>query len=347
MGERIHFIKWLGSREIAIYLMLLILGLIMENAGLGLLIPLINALEGDSKAEITLGPLSIEAEVSSLIALVMFVITFRVVITITTVWFGSRLTNSWTERMRVQLHDALHTPAISQPRSLKSGELINTIMGETWSASEYCRMQLDLASRSLALAAYGTVLMWLSWRMTAGLFIIALPLGFVAYHLNRRTRLISRSILELHNDLYQAAVGSVGAHFTIAVYGLERRFRSIFAEKSALMRAQEVKAEIYGSIVPQLLSLVVIPLVIGLGLYARSRSMPVGEVVVFVLVLYRALPQATGVLRGLNELSRHQAGFETVTSRLSSWAAPTQVEPSAVLTEIEQIELKRVSFAYH
>jgi len=346
IDEGKSFIRWLGLRDIAVYLLLLILSLVLENAGLGLLIPLINALESGSNPQMSFGPVSIEGELSSLIALVMFIVALRAGLTVVSVWFGSQLTNSWNERMRVHLHDALHNPLIEEPHSIKSGELINTILGETWSASEYCRMQLDLVSRGLALAAYGAVLIWLSWKMTAILVLAALPLAFVAWRLNRRTRKISRTILDLNNDLYQATVGSVGAQFTIAVYGLERRFRSIFAEKSAWMRTQQVKANVYGSLVPQLLSVIVIPVIVGLGLYSRSRSMPVGEIVVYVLVMYRALPQATGVLSSLNELARHRAGFETVTQRMKSWVAPVNNKSQETLTGIEQIEFKQISFAY-
>lgn len=346
IDEYRSLIRWLGSRQILVYLLLLILGLVLENAGLGLLIPLINAIEDGSRIKMSFGVISIDAEVNTLIALVMSIVALRVSVTLTMLWFGSRLTNTWNERMQVQLHDALHNPAVIEPRTLKSGELINTIVGETWSASEYCRAHLEIVSRVFALAAYGAVLAWLSWKMTAVLFLSALPLAFAAYRFNRRLRGISRTMLDLHSDLYQATVGSVGAQFTIAAYGLERRFNELFAEKSAWLRAQQVKSEFYGSIVPQLLSLLVVPLVVGLGLYARSQSMPIGEVVIFVLVLYRALPQASGVLGGLTELARHHAGFQTVTHRLKSWVSIPDGKARRALSDIEQIELKQISFAY-
>lgn len=346
MNQSRSFIAWLGPRDIAFYLMLITFSLVLENAGLGLLIPLINSLEAGTKPELSLGPIFIEGEVSWLIALVMLVVAFRAGFTLVTVWFGSRLMNSWSERMQVKLHDALHNPAVVGPRTLKSGELVNTVMGETWSASEYCRVMLDVVSRIFALAAYSAVLIWLSWTMTAGLFLAALPMAYIAYRLNRRTRQLSQTILELNNDLYQSAVSSVGSYFTIAVYDLDHRFRSMFAEKAAMLRSHHVSAEIYRSIVPQLLSLIVLPVVVGLGLFARSRSMPIGEIVVFVLVLYRSLPQATAILTGFNELARHRAGFETVTFRMRTWVPSQEFHARRYIGRIAQIELKHVTFTY-
>ncbi len=341
------FVRWLGRRSIATYLGLLIAGLVLENVGLSLLIPLINGIDTGGRSEMNFGPIAIQGEIWLFGTLVAGAIGLRVVAALYTIAYGSRLTNGWNDRMRIRLHDALHDPRAVEPRSMETGELLNTVMGQTWSASEYCRAQLNLASRAVAVLAYGLVLIWLSWVMTAGLLLAAVPLGLMALRFNRQTRKISTNLVELNNSLYNTAVASIGAQFTIAAYGLGSRFRSSFKSESNGIRNQSVQADINGAVVPQLLSLIVVPVVVALGLFGRSQAMPTGEVVVFVLVLYRAIPQASGAIGAFNETFRHRASFENIIDRLDSWLPSDTNEPVEEISTIDTIELDQLTFGYN
>lgn len=338
-------LSMVGPKNVVAFVALVLVGVAVENVGIGLVIPLIDALNYNTSPSVRVAGIVVRLGLGTGVIILASAIIFRAAVQLLTLYISSRLTNNWAHKVRTELHARVYDTHDSEIAEIRTGEYLNILTGETWRSGEYRRAQLDLVARSISALVFGAVLLYISWKMSLVLLAVGLPFAVVGRIVNQRTRRLGRTLVVQHNALHDTAVASLNARFTITAFGLAPRFISKFDTQSQEIRNFTLRADVMGAALPQLLSVMMIPVLMGVVLIGRSIGLPVSWIVAYAVVLYRAVPAVTGSMGALAELHRQQGGHEAV-HRLLGIPTPAKGVTRRVEETIDRIELCNVSFGY-
>jgi ABC-type multidrug transport system fused ATPase/permease subunit len=333
------------TRNVVAFVALVLVGVALENVGIGLLIPLIDALNNNTSPSVRVAGNVVRLGLGTGVVILASAIILRAGIQLLTLYISSRVANSSADTVRTELHARIYDPQDSAIAEIRTGEYLNILTGETWRSGEYRRAQLDLVARSTSAIAFGAVLLYISWKMSLVLLAAGIPFGVIGRVVNQRTRRLGRTLVAQHNALHDTAVASLDGRFTITAFGLAPRFISKFNAQSQEIRDVTLRADVMGAALPQLLPVMMIPVLMGVVLIGRSIGLPVSWIVAYAVVLYRAVPAVTGSMGALAELHRQQGGHEAV-QRVLDIPMPVGGENRRIDETIDHIELCNVSFGY-
>jgi ATP-binding cassette, subfamily B, bacterial MsbA len=334
-----------GPKNVLAFVALVLVGVALENVGIGLLIPLIDALNSDTSPSVRVAGNVVRLGLGSGVIILASAIVCRAGVQLLTLYISSRLTNDWAHKVRMELHARIYDVHDSAIAEIRTGEYLNILTGETWRSGEYRRAQLDLVARSTSALVFGAVLLYISWKMSLVLVAVGIPFAVVGRIVNQRTRRLGRTLVVQHNTLHDTAVASLDGRFTITTFGLAPRFIARFDAQSREIRNFTLRADVMGGSLPQLLSVMMIPALMGVVLIGRSVGLPVSWIVAYAVVLYRAVPAVTGSMGALAELHRQQGGHEAV-HRLLRIPTPADGMIRPIEETIDRIEVCNVSFGY-
>jgi ATP-binding cassette, subfamily B, bacterial MsbA len=334
-----------GPRNVGAFIALVLVGVALENVGIGLLIPLIDALNSKTSPSVRVAGLVVRLGLGTGVIILASAIICRAGVQLLMLYISSRLTNDWAHKVRTELHARIYDVHDSEIAEIRTGEYLNVLTGETWRSGEYRRAQLDLVARSISALVFGAVLLYISWKMSLVLLAVGIPFAVVGRIVNQRTRRLGRTLVVQHNTLHDTAVASLDGRFTITTFGLAPRFVARFDAQSQKIRDFTLRADVMGAALPQLLSVMMIPVLMGVVLIGRGIGLPVSWIVAYAVVLYRAVPAVTGSMGALAELHRQQGGHEAV-HRLLGTPTPAKGVTRRIEETIDRIELCNVSFGY-
>ncbi len=335
-----------------LYVAATIVGALTEGSGLGLLLPLFDSLN-TGHTRIVLGNFNVETNTQTLVVLLCVMVALRSALLVLTHFLKSRLVNDWSHHIRVALYRSAHSDKLTPLQKAKTGTAMNIVLGETWHSSEYRKTELDLVARVVSVVIFGSGLLWVSWRLTLLLAVSFLvPVLVVGVGASLRTQRYGREIVKQENDIHDETLASLNGRFEIKTYGLEQFFEDKFRGYSDLLRTTTTKADVAGSVVPQVQQLFLLPALILALFVGRRIGVPLERVALFVVFVSRTMPHAAGIVGALGQLGRHRGGHEMVRDHLGSGSEVesgsnglidirrSEVEP------IETIELVNIGFTY-
>lgn len=258
------------------------------------------------------------------------------------------LQNQVSHRLRSKVHQQFLRVGYSYLEGQNSGQLINTLAGETWRTGEAVAKLIGLITTLCTTVVYIALLLLISPPLT---LVIAVAMGSISL----LVRWMMRSVDYLGQRTVQANVnlgmrmyeGLVGMR-TIRAFGREDYEQARFDADSRRVRRAFVQLETLSSAVPPLYEvlsslLVLVILAIAVG-YDRAF---VPALLTFLFMLYRLQPQMQMIESYRTSLQALVGSIDDVLGFLDTTNKPyihTGAMPFSGLQD--SIQLETVSFAY-
>ncbi|MGB6017749.1 MAG: ABC transporter ATP-binding protein, partial [Nodosilinea sp.] len=202
------------------------------------------------------------------------------------------LQNQISHRLRSQVHEQLLRVGYSYLENQNSGQLINTLAGETWRTGEAVAKLIGLITTICTTVVYTALLLLLSPTLT---LVIAVVMGSISLLVRRIMRSVDRlgqrtvrANANLGMRMYEGLVGMR----TIRAFGREDYEQARFEADSRQVKSAFVRLETLSSAVPPLYEVLssLLVLVI-LAVAVRYDRAFVPALLTFLFMLYRLQPQ--------------------------------------------------------
>jgi subfamily B ATP-binding cassette protein MsbA len=284
-------------------LVLVILSLsaaMLEGAGVGMLVPVIERLQQSDEPVSTVGfSVSIKSVFDQLglswtlpviltVALGIFIIqSFLVYLR---VMLASRAQNRLVVDLRSQVFDHLLDFELAFFHRSRIGELINTIVTDAYRSGYAFRAMIEMFAALCVLVMYGLVAVLVSWKMT----FLAFPvLGAIALLLRpRRSYELGIECSKENDNLQVAAVESLGGIREIMSLGIGRALGERFGRAARAVGGLEYSLLERGARFTFFYQSVVFAIIAGLVVFmSGSTEISLGALLVFLVVLQRLSPR--------------------------------------------------------
>ncbi|HMM84119.1 MAG: lipid A export permease/ATP-binding protein MsbA [Gammaproteobacteria bacterium] len=271
--------------------------------------------------------------------------------------FVTQYALSWaTTRGVLELRQAMFAhlmraaPALFTRQSASS--LTNTLVYEVQQgAQQLVNASLTLLRDSLTLLALLGYLLWLNWKLTLFVAVLAPAIVFVIRTVSRRLHRLTRAVLSANDELAYVVEENALAWRIVRLHGAAAEQSGRFARASEQLRRLTVKSVAAGatmSPITQLLAACALSAVIALALWqSRDGGVTVGSFVAFVTAMLMMLSPikhlsdvAAPITRGLAALERGVALLDDHPRERGGTHAPASGRVRG------EIELRGVSLRY-
>ena len=242
----------------------------------------------------------------------------------------ARVTNDGMEKLRTDLFTQLMKADLSLFNRQSASALSNTVVYEVMTgASQLISALIGLSRDGFTLLALVGYLMWLNWKLTLVVFIVAPGLSWVMKALSKRLYRLTRESQQSTDALAYVVEENVLAHRMIRLHGAQEQQIERFAQLGKQLRKLALKstaASAAMSPLTQIMSAIALSMVLMIALLQSRDSASgatVGGFVAFITAMLmlvspikRLAEVANPITRGLAALERglslmHEAPEET------------------------------------
>ncbi len=314
--------RFSGPRRALLLLLLLlaILAFFLEGLGIGLLIPLVQSILGQSGDTAGFGQ-----TMQRLVALLpeehrpalLGGLVFVLVLLKSVVIYGRHLLAVWLSgevgrELRDRLFAKTYTLGLLTVQRLGIGRLHNTVDGQVWHVTE----GLDAAIRMLASASaalvFVTLLLLISWPLT-----VVVVLGFAAISLvmlvvRRGAQRVGRRVVSANAAMSERIVEALTQHRLVRASGTASFEAGRFGRTSEDLRQAWLRTELLRGMASPLNELLYVPLLFSVIAIGLAQGLGMATLLAYLLLLYR-LQQHLQVLDHLRvELSAMLGPIEDI-----------------------------------
>ncbi|MGH7894894.1 MAG: ABC transporter transmembrane domain-containing protein, partial [Candidatus Binatia bacterium] len=273
-----------------------------EGVGLGLFMPLVQALEAPSSESLVAGRvgalldapfagLAPKDRIQALLACLFAILVLRNLMVFVHGVLAGRLTSRLAHELRTRAVTQLLQVEEQWIARRDTGTWLNLLESQTWETAAAVGTLIGIVTRVCKIAVFAVGLVWISWRLT---LVVATALGVVSLGV----RLLARRVDALgHADkrawevMAQRMVEILRTLRTIHVFGRERfetvRFEACSdAERHTFQRLQALQA-----IVPPASEFLVAGLMLAVVWATLAAPTQLPAVLTFLAILYRLHPQ--------------------------------------------------------
>jgi len=347
------------SRAITTLIFLGLVEALLESVGIGLFIPLFYSLEqfnlepeaGDWLGRIM--TLMYDFVPASNRSLVLSLIIFGLILIKNIISFGNNVLSSWTNAqighyLRHRILDQLLTVGLGFIDRSDSGKLMNTLEGETETATEAVFSLVAILVNLCTIAVFTGLLLLISWQLTilvsCILVIFSAIVRFISHQIERLSQIalksdeaLSRRILEIFKGMR-----------TIRLFANESHEQRIF--DNASWRSSKVYFQIdrISGMVDPASEIMAVSLLFVLFFITVNNPQNLPLILAFIFILFRLYPHFSELDNSRNELLAATAGIEQVVELLDHSDKPYIRSGTTAFKNLkDSITLNSVSFRYH
>ena len=321
---------------LALLPLVVVLGLLaatLEGLGIGLIMPLLGTMTGQSPAAggtlarlfqgLGMGLNPQQRMVILALAMVALVMLKNLVVAVNGVlsaWIYGRASHLMRSALAQRLNEVGY--AFFQQES--PGRLINIIATESWKASDAIGTTLTMLVNATAILILFVFLCLLSWKMTlavgVGLALIQLVQASLSAPLRRR----SRKVTENNGRLASLMLHLVEGARLIRVFGQADKEKARFDQSSDTLRKELFGLEAQRALLPPAMEALYSMLFVGLVIGASRVSVPFAEIATFVVLLYRMQPNVRNIQSAAAQLQSLGGSLEAIEWMLDLSDKPAQ-----------------------
>jgi subfamily B ATP-binding cassette protein MsbA len=279
-----------------------LLSFLAEGVGIGLLIPVLQSMvEGTRAADptghlietLSRGLISFDhaPPFSTIVVAILGLIACKGLLTygdeVLSVWLASQVSDA----VRCSVFSGILNFDHTRLDGLKSGRLMNILGTDTWHTADAVLMLAGVLVDLCAVAVFGSMLVALSWKITAvvvaGVALISGILGF----LNSGARRLGRLCIEKNAALSEQMLDGLDGIRFIQAFGLERHRGEMFSRISSRVRVAYFNLDLITRAIHPATEVLyggLFVLAVCLGIWMR---MPAASMLVFLVLMYRLHPR--------------------------------------------------------
>lgn len=354
---------WVERRRFGLTLLLMMVGAVLEGAGVGLLIPFLDSLLSPESTPWASGVAWVDRWLLATHAPALERLYRTAGLILAVVWMSAGLNvlagyvNIWMResilhRIRCDVVTQLHSIALSFFSKTRSGTLINTMTTETQRLRELINVASQVLVQVFMLSAYAAAIVWISWQLS--LIALVLCVGvFVAMNVFlRKLRSNGRAIKDSNGRIASVVTELIGGVRTITEFGTKdfeaRRFGAVSEEARDVIAQAGTRGAVVAPSTQGLASTaLVVMVIVAVQFLVLPGHMSTAALLAFMVALLRLLP----ILKTINGL---RAVWSVYASALDDIANLLRTDDKPYLRSghrdlpgfSDAIQLRNVSFGY-
>jgi len=354
----------LGLMSVRVWVipMLVILSIVAslaEGMGVGLLIPFLHTLLGDTG---TYGGASgpvvkwlnayadLFAEANRLAVLSVSIIVLagiRALIAFADGAAASWFASSICHKLRTGLIRQILDVDYEYLCKTDNGKLLNTIDGETGRTTAALSVIFRMITQISMVLVFTVLLLLISIPLTLTVGVGVLIISALIRGLAKRASRISMTAVLANRQLSQRSVEIFDGMRIIRAFGQEPNEERRFTEASDQVRRTEFRLELLYGLVHPILELLYTPLFIGILLLAWRNELSIPATLAFLLLLYRLQPHIKGLNHNRVQLAKLSGGVRDVMALLDRSDKGYILSGPHKYTGLQkEIEFRDVNFSY-
>jgi subfamily B ATP-binding cassette protein MsbA len=329
----------------------------LEGLGIGMLIPLLNALLGEGDSTSMAGALSVVGRFAQLfdpgIRLIAVASTIFTLVVLKGVvqslngtfiaWVDGRAGHDIRRALARRLLELGYPFYLDQDPA----RLVTIVSIEAWKASDAIRLMFSIATASAAIAVFALLLAFVSWKLfllvAAGVVLIRVLQAIYAQHLKSLSDRVTRA----NRGLAERMLQIIDAMRLIRIFGQEAREESYFGRASDDVRRALYDVERASSRMQPMLEVLHSALFIAVLLVASASGMGVAAIIGFLVLLYRMQPYLLTLNQARLTLAALRGSVREVEWLLDPAGKPLPPAGTVKLGPLTgPIRFERVSFTY-
>lgn len=329
---------------------------LLEGAGVGLLIPLLSSFTNDlnTSGKGALGFIQRFAgnharqdRILIVCGFILACILLKSALQVAANRFTNWVDGAVGHDIRRALADRLHHVGYSFFLVQDPARLLNILSSESWKASEAVKVVLSRLTEAAAVVVFGTLLLFVSWKLSVLVLVGGLLARLVQKHTERVLRRLSAETVQVNQALADRMLFTVFAAKLIRLFDSHKREQVLFERASDNLRETSYRVEkLSGTLGPVLESMHgLLFILVLLTAVATHVSLPV--LAAFLVLMNRLQPH-------LRALEQSGAAFAALVGHFKEveWLLRTEDKPSVSEGCVPfpglhaSIEFRNVSFEY-
>jgi subfamily B ATP-binding cassette protein MsbA len=346
------------ARRLPLVIGLGILASLSEGLGIGLLIPLLDAfLRGERSTGVS-GPLadfvqryaagfSEDVQVIALALSIIALVLIKAGISIVNVIVAESTIARIAHVLRLALFRQLLAVSLSYLMQRPAGEIVNTLDGQSWRATEAMNVLFNLIINACTVLVFTTLLFLLSWQLALTVTVATIIASFGLRELSRRAQRLGERAVATSHVLSQILLDALDGMRVIRAYGQEAREQRRFGDASERVRSDYLRVGIFAGLVGPIIEILYVPLFLSALIAAWYVEVGLPTLIAFLLLLYRMQPHIKGLDRNRVELMGAAGSIAAVGAFLRSDDKPYTRSGSRPFEGLKRdVAFERVSFRY-
>ncbi len=267
--------------------------------------------------------------------------------------YGNRVLSAWLQaqishRLRSQVFQQLMRVGYGYLETQDSGQLMNTLGGETWRTGQAVSHLINLITTLCTTVVYAALLLWISLPLTlvigVVMAVISLIIQWVTRHIHQLGQRVVTANANLGLRMYEGLVGMR----TIRAFGREDYEQQQFDHSSRRLRQTMLRLDMLSATVSPLYEVLSSLLVLAILVVAVQHNrafLPV--LLTFLFILYRLQPQMQLIDSYRTALQSLAGSIDDVFRFLATQDKPFIQSGALPFRGLrQQISLEAVSFYY-
>lgn len=337
--------------------LVIVLGLLasgLEGVSLALFVPLIQILTGHQPALplglLERGPAMAASDAGDqkqvLVLTIVGLLVASAVVNYVSMAYSSRLSLSFAHRLRGRIVRAVSSEPVWQVEASGSGELANSILGESWRACDALFAVLTAIIEACACALFITILVGFSGEYTAYLLLLTGLSALCVQLATRRLRRLSAASLASNEAYTLRVMEFIEALRVVRAYGREVFEERRFDRDGRRLTTVFVRMALVGGLVAPLTRIMALVTVGSLVMLAVARGDDLATLVGFLAVAYRMQPRVSAIIGQRAKLAGVSASVAALATTLSQRADPLREGGERYTGLKHEIVFERVDFTY-
>ncbi|GAC1400341.1 MAG: ABC transporter ATP-binding protein [Ktedonobacteraceae bacterium] len=231
-----------------------------------------------------------------------------------------------------------------------TGQVLSRLNEVTSAQQTVLQMITDVSVNSILTLIYVGVLFLTDWRLTLAVLIVAPFYLGVSFYFNRRTRQLSRQVLEsyakMNGKMYEGLTGLKTIKALVAEHRFGRTVKKTIMETNQLSYQRTIFQSEANLIIGIVQAFGVVAILSYGGYLVLTKAMSAGQLAAFVLIL-RELSTPVTTLNGINQQLQAAAVAVDRLFEILNQPEETDAEKGIVLSDVRgDITLEHVSFSY-
>jgi ATP-binding cassette, subfamily B, bacterial MsbA len=328
-----------------------------EGIGIGLAIPILDAMLGDDHARAS-GPF---AELMHRFAdrvgdnaflilglLIVLLIVAKTAILVAEAIISTAVNGRITRDLRVALYRQMLDVGMEFHARADQGSLLNTLDVQTARTSDALRSLTVLISASCTVLVFGGLLLMLSWPLTLIAFAAAIPVMLMVRIVSRWARANGDRYRRRHSALAGQMLEMLNGMRTIRLFNQEEAEEARLAGAADAVRSAFVRAHTLVRLFPSAVEMLYLPVFLAVLAYALATGIGISSILVFLILLYRLQTPLRRVDANRVNLANHASGISSVEELLDRSDKPYLAPGQHRIQRLtDSVAFDRVTFRYH
>jgi ATP-binding cassette, subfamily B, bacterial MsbA len=328
-----------------------------EGLGIGLVIPILDALLGAEQAR-PAGPFAdLMQRVADRVGdrnpllvlglLILFLVIAKTFILVLEALVSAVVNGRITRDLRIALYRQILDVGMQFHARADQGSLLNTLDVQTSRTSNALRSLTALISASCTVLVFSIILLMLSWQMTLIVFVAAVPVMLLVRAVSRRARTRGERYVRRHATLAGQMLEMLSGMRTIRLFNQEDAEADRLRRAADDVRSAYVRSETLVRIMPATMEMLYLPVFVAVVAYALAADVGMSHLLVFLVLLYRLQNPLMLVDSNRVSLANYAAGISRVEKLLDRSDKPYLPPGRYRIQQLtDSVSFDRVTFRY-